>query len=124
VLEPATTNPAFSRQHRGTSNQPAALQSPAMKRLILLALLSLPAIPDAQSPAGSEPPKYALPPAPMVATFDAPPLPQVIVSPTRQQLAIVARRASPTLAELARPMLRLGGLRVDPSATALTARQG
>ena len=36
------------------------------------------------------------------------------MSPTRQQLAIVGRKESPTLAELARPMLRLAGLRIDP----------
>ena len=57
---------------------------------------------------------YRIPSPQIVATFDAPPLPQVIVSPTRQVLAITARKGSPSLAELARPTLRLAGLRVDP----------
>ena len=65
----------------------------------------------AQSP---DQPRYLLPPPQIVATFDKPPLPQVIVSPTRQQLAVTMRKGNPTLAELARPTLRLAGSRVDP----------
>jgi len=57
--------------------------------------------------------KYQVPPPQIVTTFDAPPLPQVIVSPTRQALAMTLRKGSPTLAELARPTLRVAGLRVD-----------
>jgi len=57
---------------------------------------------------------YLIPSPQIVATFDAPPLPQVIVSPTRQLLAITTRKGSPSLAELARPTLRLAGMRVDP----------
>lgn len=58
--------------------------------------------------------KYQIPSPQIVATFDAPPLPNVIVSPTRQMLAQTMRKGSPTLAELARPTLRLAGVRVDP----------
>ena len=93
----------------------------AMRRAACGALLLiLPVIPlhrgtAAQSaPAAPDVSKYLLPSAQIVATFDAPPLPQVIVSPTRQALAITTRKGSPSLAELARPTLRLAGLRVDP----------
>ena len=93
----------------------------AMRRAACGALLLiLPVIPlhrgtTAQSaPAAPDVSKYLLPSAQIVATFDAPPLPQVIVSPTRQALAITTRKGSPSLAELARPTLRLAGLRVDP----------
>src|SRR6185436_6099814 len=58
--------------------------------------------------------KYQVPSPQIVATFDAPPLPNVIVSPTRQMLAQTMRTGSPTLAELARPTIRLAGVRVDP----------
>jgi len=58
--------------------------------------------------------KYQTPSAQIVATFDSPPLPQAIVSPTRQVLALTLRKGSPSLAELARPTLRLAGARVDP----------
>ena len=83
-----------------------------MKRLLGLIVLVFGAVAGAQSPADS--PKYLVPSPQIVATFDAAPLPQVIVSPSRQQLAIVARKGNPSLAELARPMLRLAGSRVDP----------
>ncbi|HEY7292383.1 MAG TPA: prolyl oligopeptidase family serine peptidase [Vicinamibacterales bacterium] len=68
----------------------------------------------AQSQAAATAAHYQLPPPQIVATFDAPPLPQVVLSPSRQMVAILSRKGSPSLAELARPTLRLAGARVDP----------
>ena len=67
----------------------------------------------AQVPRASEPTFYAKPPQPIVDAFDAEPLPQVVVSPNRQALAIVRARAYPTIAELSQPMLRLAGTRIN-----------
>ena len=93
----------------------------SMRRAVLCALvLTLPALAlhggtTAQSATPvADASKYQVPSPQIVATFDASPLPQVIVSPTRQTLAMTLRKGSPTLAELARPTLRLAGLRVDP----------
>ena len=58
--------------------------------------------------------KYLVPSPEIVKTFDAAPLPQVLVSPSRQVLAVTMRKGNPSLAELARPTLRLAGARVDP----------
>jgi dipeptidyl aminopeptidase/acylaminoacyl peptidase len=83
--------------------------------LLILSAISLHRVATAQSaPAAADTSKYQIPSSQIVATFDAPPLPQVIVSPTRQVMAITIRKGSPSLAELARPTLRLAGLRVDP----------
>jgi len=68
----------------------------------------------AQVPGASDPPKYVLPPPNVVEAFDAEPLPQVLVSPNRQVLALLKARPHPTIAELSQPMLRLAGLRVNP----------
>ena len=68
----------------------------------------------AQVPAASDPPKYALPPRPIVDLFDAEFLPQTLVSPNHQVLALTKARAYPTIAELSQPMLRLAGSRVNP----------
>jgi dipeptidyl aminopeptidase/acylaminoacyl peptidase len=68
---------------------------------------------SAQSPAADRS-KYNIPSPQIVSTFDAPPLPNVVISPTRQVLALTMRKGSPSLAELARPTLRLAGARVDP----------
>jgi dipeptidyl aminopeptidase/acylaminoacyl peptidase len=84
-----------------------------LRRILTLGSLVLGPALLAQSPA-PDAPRYLLPPAPIVATFDAPPLPQAILSPTRQLLALTLRRSSTSLAELARPTLRLAGARVDP----------
>jgi dipeptidyl aminopeptidase/acylaminoacyl peptidase len=79
----------------------------------VLALLLAPVV-AAQVQSTTEAPRYLTPPPQIVATFDAPPLPQAIVSPSRQMLALTMRKANPTLTELARPTLRLAGARVDP----------
>jgi len=69
---------------------------------------------SAQQASTADAARYLVPPANIVATFDSPPLPQVIVSPARDTLAMTSRKANPTLADLARPTLRLAGARVDP----------
>ena len=58
--------------------------------------------------------RYQLPPREIIAAFDAPPLPQVILSPSKQVMALVWRRPYPTIAELSQPMLRLAGERINP----------
>jgi dipeptidyl aminopeptidase/acylaminoacyl peptidase len=58
--------------------------------------------------------RYQLPPKEIVAAFDAPPLPQAILSPTKQMMALIWRRPYPSIAELSQPMLRLAGVRINP----------
>src|SRR5439155_375956 len=83
-------------------------------RLALIAsLLIAPAL-IAQVPSASDPPKYAVPPKAIVDVFDAEVLPQTLVSPNRQMVALTKARAYPTIAELAQPMYRLAGSRVNP----------
>jgi dipeptidyl aminopeptidase/acylaminoacyl peptidase len=60
-------------------------------------------------------PRYQLPPKEIIEAFDAPPLPQAILSPSKQVLALTYRRAYPTIAELSQPILRLAGARVNPN---------
>ncbi len=57
---------------------------------------------------------YLTPPQAIVDILDAPRTPQVVVSPTRDTLALLERKGMPSLADLARPMLRLAGSRIDP----------
>ncbi|MFY9621876.1 MAG: prolyl oligopeptidase family serine peptidase [Pyrinomonadaceae bacterium] len=59
-------------------------------------------------------PRYQIPPRHVIDAFDAPPLPQAILSPSRKTLALLYRRPYPTIAELSRPMLRLAGARINP----------
>jgi len=79
--------------------------------LVLLAALFITA-PRAQA---QTEPKYLTPPKVIVDILDANPIPQTIVSPTRQQIAIVERKSMPIIADLAQPMLRLAGVRINPS---------
>ena len=87
------------------ANRPARL-------VALLAILVAPVL-LAQS-SSYEPPKYQLPPKPIVDAFDVAPLPQTMLSPNKQVLALTYRRAQPTITELAQPMLRIAGTRVNP----------
>jgi dipeptidyl aminopeptidase/acylaminoacyl peptidase len=67
----------------------------------------------AQSPVDA--PTYRTPPQAIVDILDAAPLPGVSVSPTRDVMALVSRRSMPSIADLAKPMRRLAGVRVDPA---------
>jgi dipeptidyl aminopeptidase/acylaminoacyl peptidase len=83
-------------------------------RLVVIAsLLSAPAL-IAQVPTANEPARYVLPPKNVVDVFDAELLPQTLVSPNHQVLALTKGRAYPTIAELAQPMYRLAGSRINP----------
>ena len=84
-----------------------------VKRLVVFAALALvlPRSSGAQAPAG---PGYLVPPKVIVDILDQPPPPDVYLSPTRDVVAVLERTAMPTIAELARPMLRLAGIRIDP----------
>jgi len=77
-----------------------------------VALRGLPGV-AAQVPSASDSPKYVLPPQNIVEVFDAELLPQTLVSPNKQVLALTKARAYPTIAELSQPMLRLAGARVN-----------
>ena len=57
---------------------------------------------------------YKTPPQVIVDILDAPPLPTASVSPDRQWLLLLEQRSMPTIAELAQPMLRLAGSRINP----------
>lgn len=57
---------------------------------------------------------YLMPPKEIVEAFDAPPLPTAILSPSKQVIALISRRAYPTIADLSQPILRLAGARINP----------
>jgi dipeptidyl aminopeptidase/acylaminoacyl peptidase len=58
---------------------------------------------------------YLTPPKAIVDILDAEPLPGVTVGPARETIALLPRRSMPSIEELAQPMLRLAGLRINPA---------
>ena len=60
----------------------------------------------AQSPSA-----YRVPPAPIPAILDAPPVPSALLSPTGDRLVLLQPRAMPSIAEMAEPVRRLAGVR-------------
>lgn len=59
---------------------------------------------------------YLQPPANVVDILDAEPTPRLSASPDGQWLLLIQRPSMPSIADLSRRMLRLGGLRIDPVA--------
>ncbi|HZS08223.1 MAG TPA: prolyl oligopeptidase family serine peptidase [Blastocatellia bacterium] len=58
---------------------------------------------------------YQKPPKVVTDILDAPPPPLVSLSPTRDRMLLLDHSRYPSIAELAEPMLRLAGLRVNPN---------
>lgn len=58
---------------------------------------------------------YHKAPAPIPQILDAPPTPLVMVSPKSDHLLVADRLGNPPLADLAQPMLRLAGIRINPA---------
>ena len=59
-------------------------------------------------------PTYLLPPREIIEAFDAKPLPDAILGPSKQVLALTSRKAQPSIGQLAQPMLRIAGARINP----------
>jgi dipeptidyl aminopeptidase/acylaminoacyl peptidase len=79
-----------------------------MRRLVLACLLCCTASRlTAQTP-------YRTPPQAIVDILDMPPLPAASVSPDRQWILLLEQRSMPSITELAQPMLRLAGSRINP----------
>jgi dipeptidyl aminopeptidase/acylaminoacyl peptidase len=87
-----------------------ATRLPAAGFVLLCASVSL----LAQSSGPTSPSGYLLPPKEIVDILDATPPPAVEVSPSGETVAILERSSMPGIAELAEPMLRLGGVRINP----------
>ena len=81
-----------------------------MRRFVLLPLALVVAPLAAQTP-------YKTPPQVIVDILDAPPLPAASVSPDHQWLLLFEQRSMPTIAEMAQPVLRLAGSRINPRTT-------
>ncbi len=62
---------------------------------------------------------YRLPPEEVVAILEAPSLPAVSICPNREHIVLVERETLPPIADLAAPMLRLAGWRINPGSNAM-----
>jgi dipeptidyl aminopeptidase/acylaminoacyl peptidase len=59
--------------------------------------------------------RYKMPPKAIVDAIDASAPPEAVPSPARDSLLLVEYEANPPIAVIARPMLRIGGIRIDPA---------
>ncbi len=103
--------PRSSRIPRRTS-APAA--GPFTRRTLAALLLMAAAFTPAAAQDGYAQDGYRTPPAPIPTILDAPPLPFGNVGPSGQWLLLQERANMPPIAEVAQPMLRLAGTRINP----------
>ena len=85
-----------------------------MRRLIALTIALATATAGISAQTQTATPGYQLPPKEIVDILDAPPPPTTDLSPARDTLALIERASMPALSELAQPVLRLGGRRINP----------
>jgi len=62
----------------------------------------------------NEPESYRQPPAAIVKMLESPPTPAVSLNPQRTTMILIDREAMPPISELAKPMLKLAGDRINP----------
>lgn len=79
-----------------------------MKLFLLAALLVFPAVTFAQG-------SYKQPPKEIMDVLNASAIPSTSVSPTRDRIALLEPLRYPPISELAQPMLRIAGLRINPN---------
>lgn len=66
---------------------------------------------------------YQKPPKDILDILNAPPIPSTSISPARDKIAILEPLRYPPISELAEPMLRIAGLRINPNTTAQHRQQ-
>lgn len=69
-------------------------------------------------------PGYLTPPKVIIDILDAPPTPTVVVAPDHRTVALLNRRSMPTIAELAEPIHRIAGARINPKTNGRQQRTG
>ena len=95
------------------------ISRPLLRPQLLLSALALAAsiaMPAAQA-ADTLTSVYQQPSAEIRAVLDAQPLPNYLIAPDQRTLAQLTLKRYRSIAELARPVLRLAGIRIDPAAS-------
>ena len=67
---------------------------------------------------------YLTPPKVVVDILDAAPTPGVVLSPDHRTIALLSRRSMPTVADLAQPIHRIAGARLNPKTNGRQQRGG
>lgn len=91
---------------------PASMRAPALGAIVLVFVGLLGGLARAQE-------GYKRPPAQVLEVLNAPATPVAVVSPTRDYILLGEPVRYPPIADLAQPMLRLAGLRINPNTNGL-----
>src|SRR5262249_10627752 len=83
------------------------------RRTLLLGLMLVATAVVRSSQAGEI--TYRTPPKAILDVFNAPPFPVAVASPSGETLLLATPVRYPPISDLAKPMLRLAGLRIDPT---------
>jgi hypothetical protein len=89
-----------------------------MKKLLVIVFISITALVN-----GQENLSYQRPPEEIAKLLEAPLTPFVSFSPDKQWMLLLERSDFPTIEQLSRPELRIGGLRINPENFGPSRRQ-
>jgi dipeptidyl aminopeptidase/acylaminoacyl peptidase len=92
-------------------NPEVEMNCDTIRRTAAFALILLLALPATIFSQGG----YQRPAKAITDILDAQPTPSVSISPTRDRMLLLEMSSYPTIAELAEPMLRLAGMRINPN---------
>jgi dipeptidyl aminopeptidase/acylaminoacyl peptidase len=81
-------------------------------------------VPQAQTRQPAAKSGYLTPPKVVVDILDAPPTPSVIIAPDNRTVALLSRRSMPSVADLAQPIHRIAGARINPKTNGRQQRGG
>ena len=104
-------------QHTGSSSLTRSLSRPPFRSLCLFLSLPLVALFFGAAAQAQDATTYLQPSAEIRAVLDAKGLPQHSVAPDQRTVALIELQRHRSIAELARPVLRLAGRRIDAAAS-------
>jgi dipeptidyl aminopeptidase/acylaminoacyl peptidase len=91
------------------------LRSFCVQAMVLLFAMVVVHAADAPQPSGRAKPLYQKPPKVITDILESPAPPTTVVSPARDRVLVIDSMRHPPISDLAQPMLRIAGLRINPA---------
>ena len=92
-----------------------SLRPSFVQAIVLLCVSVLAHATDGPQPSGPVKPLYQKPPKVITDILESPAPPMTLVSPARDRVLVIDSMRHPPISDLAQPMLRIAGLRINPA---------
>src|SRR5208283_4145012 len=92
-----------------------SLRSSYVPAIVLMLAIVLGCAAETPQPRGPAKPHYQKPPKVITDILESPAPPMTLVSPSRDRVLVIDSMRHPPISDLAQPMLRIAGLRINPA---------